>query len=86
MIRIRKKDKSVITLPSDAMFVELVDDYGEVLQVFCENKLEHSFNYFGWPSEKAIRYSKVFGVPFVKEHHTLEIIEPNDKNKLIIEK
>lgn len=73
MIRIRKKDKSTITLPNDAMFVELVDDYGQVIQVFCEDKLAHSFTHFGWPSEKAQKYEAVFKVDFVKQHHNLDL-------------
>ena len=71
MIRIRKKDKSTITLPNDAMFVELVDDYGEILQVICEDKNAHSFTYFGFPDEKALKYEQVFNVKFVKKHYDM---------------
>ena len=82
MIRIRKKDKSVIQLPKDALFVELVDDYGEVLQVICEDPKMHSFNYFGFPSDKAEKYSKVFDVNFVKNKYDLT----GDENRLILKK
>ena len=82
MIRIRKRDKSTITLPTDAMFVEMVDDYGQVLQVFCEDKAAHSFTHFGWPSEKSQKYAAVFKVDFVKQHHNLDLFN----NKLLLEK
>lgn len=73
MIRIRKKDKSTITLPNDAMFVELVDDYGEILQVICEDKNAHSFTYFGFPDEKALKYEQVFNVRFVKKNYDVDL-------------
>lgn len=71
MIRIRKKDKSTITLPNDAIFVEFVNDFGEVIQVFSENPIIHSFSSFGYPSERADKYSKFFDVKFVKDNFEL---------------
>lgn len=81
MIRIRKKDKSTITLPKDAIFVEFVNDFGEVIQVFSENSLLHTFSSFGYPSEKADKYSKFFDVNFVKDQFELNVkglLDPNN--------
>ena len=71
MIRIRRRDKSVIELPKDAIFVELVDDYGDVIQVFSEDKMLHGFLSFGHPSDRADIYAKYFNVNFVKNHYNL---------------
>lgn len=82
MIRIRKRDKSTITLPNDAIFVEFVNDFGEVIQVFSENPFMHSFSSFGYPSEKADKYSKFFDVKFVKDNFELNpkgLIDPNNE-------
>lgn len=79
MIRLRRKDKSAIVLPKDVLFVEFVDNEGKVIQVFSENPDKMSFSSFGHPSDKADRYSKYFGVDFVKQHYDL-----GDGSKLLI--
>ena len=79
MIRLRKKDKSTITLPKDILFVEFVNDEGEVLQVFSENQDMKTFNSFGYPSEKAEKYEKYFNTKFVKQFYNID-----DYEKLLI--
>jgi hypothetical protein len=83
MIRLRRKDKSTITLPKDIIFIEFVNDDGEVLQVFSENQDMKSFNTFGYPSDKADKYEKYFGVKFVKQIYDLDydkILIKTDQN------
>lgn len=66
-IRIRHQDKSVQTLPASAVFVELVNDYGEVMAVLTENPKMHSYKFFDGDSLSAKKYSAFFQVPFVKQ-------------------
>lgn len=78
-IRIRYQDKSVQTLPDSAVFVELVNDYGEVLAVATENPKMHSYKFFDGDSSSARKYEAFFNVPFVKQ--TIRLSE-NDINKI----
>lgn len=69
MIRIRKISKNpnnqVITLPSDAAFIEVCDDEGKIACVLSFDALNQTFNIFDGNSEKANRYKKFFNVNFI---------------------
>ena len=71
MIRIRcaNKDKSIIELPKDAMFVELCDEDGKIAVVVAYDKLTKSINLFDANSFKAKNYSKFFNVKFVDKQY-----------------
>jgi hypothetical protein len=66
-IRIRYQDKTVQTLPDSAIFVELVNDFGEVLAVATENPKTKSFKFFDGDSISAKKYMAFFKVPFVRQ-------------------
>lgn len=70
-LRIRRSDKTVIDLPKEAIFVELVGEDGQLLGVIHENRQQGSINFFDGNSDKALRYKQFYGVDFVKKGYML---------------